>query len=1490
MLGLLIAAHPSHAGDTLYTFSENLDLLDWADPLIDGECIFQDVDLCNAIGDDIHFSVCPDLANAPGLDSDTLWGHPTDETPTFAIDTNNLFFYDIIDDEFVTVTQVTEISFDIAWANSEGSPESPPALENLEVLLFDLDGNVAVVDFTLDQEFDHDLGGSGKGRAAHLTVTAADYELPNIAFLELDFSAVLGNDAKFALDNLCFTIGDVGGGGEDCPLIPAEDDREPAFDYFTNTLRNTGIFTFQQHVLNQGLDPTTFDITWDSPHPEFVDPDPDSRTDVSINPDELLLVAGEQQFDTSHPSGFYSGLFTITDHNNPETPKEVLVDFALYDDLNLLLSPPVSNFDLSLPSPTRDINVSNPPRNNHEGALQASLEILGVQANGSIFDLTGIAPGDLVNPGDETTITLQADHTGAHAGTHTGSVRVKAKRTTEDGFLNSAIEFPDWVWNLVATVETKSSATGNVKKDEEIKKKKIGISGNIFGATIIYGVSPEDQDVGLGFNSDPPGGIGGFTPDSFFDIFFDSSAPEAFVVQIDVAPDSRAEDLVLQRFDPVSSIWSSPPVSDEMILTSFAAFLEAVGPEIGPTHDGVCGIDTENNQIWSVQSRDGTYRVVERSRLGPHFSTEEGESLNSLTIPVIADSGNVDIPIFVRNGGQTPATISLGLFPDVEGAGLRGPDPSPLAGVSIRLQADLQINTGLLPNGNHTRTIDLTETTQPDHSLDTLPVHIQVHDLPEIGFIPNPGIAGVLFADEDGDGVRGTVEPGLAGALVALRRVDDVLLSSDVISFEGTLPGTLITPDTPFDGRVFSNADRAGVPSGDYDELLTLLHSFETEDELPIWIDPNFSDVSWPVAVTVPVKDSATDSVTKDENLGKAPLSISRAHSGVRVAGGHSNHDQDVTLRYNDNPEGEGNELLIGSAFDLEFSETAPVYVLEITTTPEANALHLQVETLDKVSKQWGIVRRNKAPHFIGSVEDFRHTFQGNGIFEPIHVGTTGFDPQRNSIWIILDHDGTFRVRRLPPIFGLTDRNGTPLGDRNRHVIRSSGLLSLEVFGRNEGDVAATADLTIDPDINEIANSPVGNPVIAPGESGLLTSFLFNSSVEAGQYSETLSLVDLSDPTAPPSSSTLSFFVYEPPEFTTTPQGQITIDTFDTVLSVESENGVARPNATVNDSPSLSNPLFSLQPASNNTTLVPNGRLDFLVKFDPPSAPSGTHHATVTVTSEMTIADDEFLIGALPIAPWTWNLTATVPEVPFVLTPVKKGDDLGKKNIKVSNPAVGVIVSKGTAAGDQSISLGFNSSPPGRGGDFRPVADSFFDLGYPDTPSITVVESTYAEGALPPGTSEEDLHFFQFDLGTDEFQVIGGPAKANPFIGSFEEYLSTLGGGVLDENDLHKQGVDPETNTVWAVVNESGTYAIGLVATPALAPQLLGIAYDSESNTATLTYRSEDGIAFGVEGSGNLTEFETLPETEAGNGTIMTYEHQPAGDPDRYWYRLVRKN
>ncbi len=232
-------------------------------------------------------------------------------------------------------------------------------------------------------------------------------------------------------------------------------------------------------------------------------------------------------------------------------------------------------------------------------------------------------------------------------------------------------------------------------------------------------------------------------------------------------------------------------------------------------------VTDENGSYVFPDILPGDYTVRETDPNGYTSTTPNEVSVST------ADTGSAKA-VF---GDQRPAVISGLVFEDKNGNGVQDEGENGIPGVAVELtdstgqviasvisgedgQYDFDpINPGIYtvretdPNGYISTTANTVEVTLPDGG--TAPVNF--------GDQKKGSISGIVFNDVNGDGVRGSEEPGISGVKVELLDSNGNLIASTVTSPEGTysfadIPaGAYVVKETDPEGYVSTTGNTVPV-------------------------------------------------------------------------------------------------------------------------------------------------------------------------------------------------------------------------------------------------------------------------------------------------------------------------------------------------------------------------------------------------------------------------------------------------------------------------------------------------------------------------------------------------------------------------------------------------------------------------------------------------------------------------------------------------------
>ncbi len=476
------------------------------------------------------------------------------------------------------------------------------------------------------------------------------------------------------------------------------------------------------------------------------------------------------------------------------------------------------------------------------------------------------------------------------------------------------------------------------------------------------------------------------------------------------------------------------------------------------------------------------------------------------------------------------------------------------------------------------------------------------------------------------------------------------------------------------------------------------------------------------------------------------------------------------------------------------------------------------------------------------------------------------------------------------------DWNGQPRLDYGTNALKGTGIFGIGDSVFNGTAVPTTFSVLWSSSSPAMYQpTPKLNVPIGPGATAYeaLRWEMNTDTALSGEYNGAFTVINNGDPSDPDDTVTVMWFrLYDPPSLTdntgttlAAPGGQATIAN----AAAGGHPGALRASVKVTEI-LQSNPRFSVTGINPGSELHPGGSLTGTVAFNSAGAPSGPQSGQMRVKLEMFGSPQPYLNRRQPVADRVWALTFNVPEVPAVSPSVTTGQELADAGLAISGEGAGAAVIGGVSPSDQTVALGFDPSPPAApsGGLGRAVK---LDFGV--APGLYVLQLAY--NSLAPGYAEQDLRIQAYTSPSGPWVPAishhgNGGATVNgaaPYLGSYAAHLTELGGNTLDAADLGAFGIDEENNTAWVVLDYEGIFQ--LVSGPSTAPpQILGFTYDKASNTATLTYQSLPGVAFGVRGGENPADLAPIGTTAVGTGAVMQYQHTPPGAPARYFYQMVR--
>jgi hypothetical protein len=387
-----------------------------------------------------------------------------------------------------------------------------------------------------------------------------------------------------------------------------------------------------------------------------------------------------------------------------------------------------------------------------------------------------------------------------------------------------------------------------------------------------------------------------------------------------------------------------------------------------------------------------------------------------------------------------------------------------------------------------------------------------------------------------------------------------------------------------------------------------------------------------------------------------------------------------------------------------------------------------------------------------------------------------------------------------------------------------------------------------DPSVAQHTNQPIAEGVTYyPGSEWEINT----DTALSGDYSGTFTIINNSDPTDPDNTFELvSMRLYDPPALSDNTGTVIDPTGVDQIMLSNAPNlshpGARRASVEV-ESITISDPRFSMTGIALTDRLDPGQTFTGTVAFDSSGLPSGSYAATLIMGLDMTSVDN-YLNRNQPVPARVWNLQATVSSGAVTVN-VNNTQSYATSGLSLGSASTGFSLIDGTSSSDQTLTAFFEETPPAAGG--VRFINQAIDVDFSVGADLYVMQISYLDSDIPFGFVEEDLLIYVYDTGGSawvpaiDLNSDGGipPAGAEPFLGSYADFLSTLGGGSLDNADLSAFGVDAAANTAWVVLDHASTFRLG-TGEGSLPPEAFGIT--EAGGTYTITYQSIAGEVFAV--------------------------------------------
>ncbi|TWT33462.1 hypothetical protein KOR34_32940 [Posidoniimonas corsicana] len=386
------------------------------------------------------------------------------------------------------------------------------------------------------------------------------------------------------------------------------------------------------------------------------------------------------------------------------------------------------------------------------------------------------------------------------------------------------------------------------------------------------------------------------------------------------------------------------------------------------------------------------------------------------------------------------------------------------------------------------------------------------------------------------------------------------------------------------------------------------------------------------------------------------------------------------------------------------------------------------------------------------------------------------------------------------------------------NALVDSGQSTLGVHVTNDGvsDTTVSTQIEFGGDLDDLGQAsglsvPAGETVYAGNLVGLDTDTL------SGTYGSDVTFSNDLNPSDPDSTLTFQVRVHDPPELSANNSGPVDVGgqplTLDNAAP-EPHAGAVRASVEVTvvepagpftvDNLAVGDKVFAGEQAQAAATLDRYGLL------------SGLHTGAVTVGLEMKSHTGFFLSGAQPVDDVLWDVQATLADTASDSTSIGAGESFAKQ-VGVNHAETAATLIDGQSPAAQDLAMQYVVDPDG--GASAVLVDDPVDVSFSGPGGLYVLQFTYDDGSLPGGLSESDLRLLFYDDTGGEFDlaVAGNSVGAGAFsLQSYDAYLASTGGGVLDAADLGAHGVDTAGNHAWAVLDHQAVIGLGVLGSVAI--------------------------------------------------------------------------
>lgn len=388
------------------------------------------------------------------------------------------------------------------------------------------------------------------------------------------------------------------------------------------------------------------------------------------------------------------------------------------------------------------------------------------------------------------------------------------------------------------------------------------------------------------------------------------------------------------------------------------------------------------------------------------------------------------------------------------------------------------------------------------------------------------------------------------------------------------------------------------------------------------------------------------------------------------------------------------------------------------------------------------------------------------------------------------------------------------------NILKDTGSDTRAVTVTNDGTDSTTFTTELVPGSEFTdAGQSINRPINAGQSIFGASQVAFDTNRTSGDYSADIRVINDTNTLDTDDIVTLNNRVHDLPELSANNSSTIDLNssTLVTLSNASSGPHAGAYRAGVDVVSTILSGPFAMVGVQAGEEVLPGQTLNGTASFHRYGQLSKEHFGGATAQMEMVSHSGVFLAGAAPVADISWNFSFNHTDVLTDSVPV--GQDESYRNIVGVNTATSAAtLVEGTSSTSQTVSMDIVANTGTNG----TVVSDAVDLGFSSNSGLYVLQFTYDPASVPSGVNENDLRLLVLDETASTWSEAtednsDGGAGGSLFLGSFLDYLSGPGGGLLDSSDLSNFGVDSAAGTAWAVLDHASIFSLGVLTSTVVA-------------------------------------------------------------------------